>query len=125
MQILSSRRSTAHLAPVPVAHSFGPRAFSPVRASLRSRTTFGATLVASLLTMSASVAWAGSVHGRLEQWHRAEVWFVGSSPQTAQQIEDSFKDTLALLEPHLAAAGQFAGHAHGALKALAADEPEK
>jgi glutathione S-transferase len=30
------------------------------------------------------------------------VWFVGSSPQTAQQIEDSFKDTLALLEPHFA-----------------------
>lgn len=30
------------------------------------------------------------------------VWFVGSSPMTAQQIEDSFKDTLALLEPHLA-----------------------
>jgi hypothetical protein len=30
------------------------------------------------------------------------VWFVGSSKQTAQQIEDSFKDTLALLEPHLA-----------------------
>lgn len=29
------------------------------------------------------------------------VWFVGSSPQTARQIEDSFKDTLALLEPHL------------------------
>jgi len=29
------------------------------------------------------------------------VWFVGSSPQTAQQIEDSFKDTLALLERHL------------------------
>lgn len=29
------------------------------------------------------------------------VWFVGSSPRTAQQIEDSFKDTLALLEPHL------------------------
>ena len=30
------------------------------------------------------------------------VWFVGSSIQTAQQIEDSFKDTLALLDPHLA-----------------------
>jgi glutathione S-transferase len=30
------------------------------------------------------------------------VWFVGSSPETAQQIEDSFKDTLALLEPHFA-----------------------
>ncbi len=30
------------------------------------------------------------------------VWFVGSSQQTAQQIEDSFKDTLAWLEPHLA-----------------------
>jgi glutathione S-transferase len=30
------------------------------------------------------------------------VWFVGSSAETAQQIEDSFKDTLALLEPHLA-----------------------
>ncbi|MDH3644577.1 MAG: glutathione S-transferase family protein, partial [Gammaproteobacteria bacterium] len=30
------------------------------------------------------------------------VWFVGSSPGTTRQIEDSFKDTLALLEPHLA-----------------------
>lgn len=30
------------------------------------------------------------------------VWFVGSSPQTARQIEESFKDTLDLLEPHLA-----------------------
>jgi len=30
------------------------------------------------------------------------VWFIGSSAQTAQQIEDSFKDTLALLEVHLA-----------------------
>jgi len=30
------------------------------------------------------------------------VWFVGSSAATAQQIEDSFKDTLALLEPHFA-----------------------
>ncbi len=28
------------------------------------------------------------------------IWFVGSSPATAQQIEDSFKDTLALLESH-------------------------
>jgi glutathione S-transferase len=30
------------------------------------------------------------------------VWFVGSSPQTAPQIEESFCDTLALLETHLA-----------------------
>ncbi|MEE8243768.1 MAG: glutathione S-transferase family protein [Pseudomonadales bacterium] len=30
------------------------------------------------------------------------VWFVGSSPQTAQQIEESFKDTLSWLELHLA-----------------------
>lgn len=30
------------------------------------------------------------------------VWFVGSSAAIAQQIEDSFKDTLALLEPHFA-----------------------
>jgi glutathione S-transferase len=30
------------------------------------------------------------------------VWFVGSSETTAQQIEESFKDTLFLLEPHLA-----------------------
>ncbi len=30
------------------------------------------------------------------------VWFVGSSPQTAMQIENSFKDALTLLEPHLA-----------------------
>lgn len=30
------------------------------------------------------------------------VWFVGSSPQTARQIEESFKDTIDLLEPHLA-----------------------
>jgi glutathione S-transferase len=29
------------------------------------------------------------------------VWFVGSSPQTAPQIEQSFCDTLALLETHL------------------------
>ncbi|MEM8765933.1 MAG: glutathione S-transferase family protein [Pseudomonadota bacterium] len=30
------------------------------------------------------------------------VWFVGSSEQTAQQIEESFRDSLDLLEPHLA-----------------------
>src|ERR1700691_2783390 len=30
------------------------------------------------------------------------VSFVGSSPQTARQIEDSFRETLAILEPHLA-----------------------
>jgi glutathione S-transferase len=30
------------------------------------------------------------------------VSFVGSNPQTAQQIEDSFRETIALLEPHLA-----------------------
>src|ERR1700691_3556401 len=30
------------------------------------------------------------------------VSFVGSSPQTAPQIEDSFRETLAILEPHLA-----------------------
>jgi hypothetical protein len=30
------------------------------------------------------------------------VGFVGSSPQTAPQIEESFRDTLAILEPHLA-----------------------
>jgi len=30
------------------------------------------------------------------------VWFVGSSPQTAQQIEESFKDSIDLLEAHLA-----------------------
>ncbi len=29
------------------------------------------------------------------------VWFVGSSPQTAQQIEESFKDCIDLLEAHL------------------------
>jgi len=31
----------------------------------------------------------------------ARVWFVGSSPQTAPQIERSFADTLAILESHL------------------------
>lgn len=30
------------------------------------------------------------------------VWFVGSSAHTAQQIEESFKDTIALVEAHLA-----------------------
>ena len=30
------------------------------------------------------------------------VWFVGSSPQTAQQIEESFRDCIDLLEAHLA-----------------------
>src|SRR5229473_359064 len=30
------------------------------------------------------------------------VSFVGSNPQTAPQIEDSFRDTLMILEPHLA-----------------------
>lgn len=32
----------------------------------------------------------------------SRVWFVGSSPQTAPQIEDSFLDTIAILETHLA-----------------------
>ncbi|HEV2171808.1 MAG TPA: glutathione S-transferase family protein, partial [Candidatus Binatus sp.] len=32
----------------------------------------------------------------------SRVWFVGSSPQTAPQIEDSFLDTVAILETHLA-----------------------
>ncbi len=30
------------------------------------------------------------------------VWFVGSSPQTAKQIEESYRDSIDLLEPHLA-----------------------
>jgi len=30
------------------------------------------------------------------------VWFVGSSPQTAPQIEDSFREAIALLDAHLA-----------------------
>lgn len=38
------------------------------------------------------------------------VWFVGSSPQTARQIEDSFKDTLSLLEPHFAERPYLFGH---------------
>jgi len=32
----------------------------------------------------------------------ARVWFVGSNPQTAPQIEDSFSDTIGILETHLA-----------------------
>jgi glutathione S-transferase len=32
----------------------------------------------------------------------SRVWFVGSSPQTAPQIEDSFSDTIAILDAHLA-----------------------
>jgi glutathione S-transferase len=32
----------------------------------------------------------------------SRVGFVGSSPQTAPQIEESFRDTLAILEPHFA-----------------------
>jgi glutathione S-transferase len=32
----------------------------------------------------------------------SRVSFVGSSPQTAPQIEESFRDTLAILEPHFA-----------------------
>ena len=32
----------------------------------------------------------------------SRVWFVGSSPQTAAQIEDSFTDTIAILDAHLA-----------------------
>ena len=31
------------------------------------------------------------------------VWFVGSNPQTAPQIKKWFTDTIAILEPHLAA----------------------
>lgn len=33
----------------------------------------------------------------------SRVWFVGSSPQTARQIEESFKDSVALLDAHLGA----------------------
>jgi hypothetical protein len=41
----------------------------------------------------------GAVVGRMV----GRVWFVGSSERTAPQIERSFRDALALLEPHLAA----------------------
>jgi hypothetical protein len=38
------------------------------------------------------------------------VSFVGSNPQTAPQIEDSFRDTLAILEPHFAARAYLFGN---------------
>ena len=38
------------------------------------------------------------------------IWFTGSSPGIARQIEDSFKDTLALLEPHLEKRPYLFGH---------------
>lgn len=41
---------------------------------------------------------AGNIRERMIN----RVWFVGSSAKTTQQIEESFKDTIALLEPHLA-----------------------
>jgi glutathione S-transferase len=39
------------------------------------------------------------IRGRMVQ----RVWFVGSNPETAPQIEDSFRDVISLLETHLAA----------------------
>jgi glutathione S-transferase len=41
---------------------------------------------------------AGQIRGRMV----GRVWFVGSSPQTAPQIEDTFATALALLDAHLA-----------------------
>lgn len=40
--------------------------------------------------------------GQVKKRMTGRVWFVGSSEQTAPQIEQSFKDAMALLETHLA-----------------------
>jgi hypothetical protein len=42
-----------------------------------------------------------SVADTIKERMSGRVWFVGSSPQTAPQIEESFQDAISLLEAHL------------------------
>jgi len=57
--------------------------------------------LASLLAPGADEQTLNQTAATIRERMIDRVWFVGSSEKTARQIEDSFKDTLALLEPHL------------------------
>src|SRR5258705_505088 len=54
---------------------------------------------APLASEEQHAALSGQIRGRMV----GRVWFVGSSPATAPQIEASFRETIDLLEAHLAA----------------------
>jgi glutathione S-transferase len=58
--------------------------------------------LAELMAPEADAATLDATAATIRERMVNRVWFVGSSPTTAPQIEESFKDTLALLEPHLA-----------------------
>ncbi|MEN8181872.1 MAG: glutathione S-transferase family protein [Myxococcota bacterium] len=58
-------------------------------------------LVGGMMPELEGEALAGMVAG-LKKRMVGRVWFVGSSPETAPQIEDSFREAMTLLEAHLA-----------------------
>ncbi len=57
--------------------------------------------LAALMQPDASPAALDQAADAIRERMVDRVWFVGSSTQTARQIEDSFKDCIDLLEPHL------------------------
>ncbi|MGO9800592.1 MAG: glutathione S-transferase family protein [Candidatus Binatus sp.] len=58
--------------------------------------------IARMMMPAADEAQLSTMIAQVRERMVGRVWFVGSSPQTAPQIEDSFCETLAMLETHLA-----------------------
>ena len=58
--------------------------------------------LARMMMPAADEAQLSTMIAQVRERMVGRVWFVGSSPQTAPQIEDSFCETLAMLETHLA-----------------------
>jgi glutathione S-transferase len=61
----------------------------------------GAARIARLVAPDADGEALAGVAAAVRQRMTGRVWFVGSGPTTADQIERSYLDTLAILEPHL------------------------
>jgi glutathione S-transferase len=59
--------------------------------------------IASSMLAGADDAQVTAMAGKIRERMLGRVWFVGSNPQTAPQIERSFREALDLLEAHLSA----------------------
>jgi glutathione S-transferase len=62
----------------------------------------GADRIARLMMPGLSEEQYAGAAAQVKERMTGRVWFVGSSPQTAPQIERSFRDTVAILDRHLA-----------------------